>query len=118
MPAAEEEAPYFGDVDLDDDVSETNSQKMQRAHRLLNSGILERFANSSDEEEGEVQLGPRPRIANPVMATFISQMFSEDRELFLMQLLKQKKKEDNDDMKKEFYLLKCNQEKQSGMVKS
>ena len=83
----------------------------------MNSGILERFANSSDEEEGEVQLGPRPRIANPVMATFISQMFSE--EIFLMQLLKQKKKEDNDDMKKkEFYLLKCNQEKKSGMVKS
>ena len=80
MPAAEEEAPDFGDVDLDDDVSETNSQKMQRANRLLNSGILERFANSSDEEEGEVQLGPRPRIANPVMATFISQMFSEDRD--------------------------------------
>ena len=81
MPAAEEEAPDFGgDVDLDDDVSETNSQKMQRANRLLNSGILERFANSSDEEEGEVQLGPRPRIANPVMATFFSQMFSEDRD--------------------------------------
>ena len=80
MPAAEEEAPDFGDIDLDDDVSETNSQKMQRANRLLNSGILERFANSSDEEEGEVQLGPRPRIANPVMATFISQMFSEDRD--------------------------------------
>ena len=80
MPAAEEEAPDFGDVDLDDDVSETNSQKMQRANRLLNSGILERFANSSDEEEGEVQLGPRPRIANPAMATFISQMFSEDRD--------------------------------------
>ena len=81
MPAPEEEAPDFGgDVDLDDDVSETNSQKMQRANRLLNSGILERFANSSDEEDGAPQLGPRPRIANPVMATFISQMMSEDRE--------------------------------------
>ena len=81
MPAPEEEAPDFGgDVDLDDDVSETNSQKMQRANRLLNSGILERFANSSDEEDGAPQLGPIPRIANPVMATFISQMMSEDRE--------------------------------------
>ena len=81
MPAPEEEAPDFGgDVDLDDDVSETNSQKMQRANRLLNSGILERFASSSDEEDGETQLGPRPRIANPVMATFLSQMFSEDRD--------------------------------------
>ena len=75
MPATEEEAPDFGDVDLDDDVSETNSQKMQRANRLLNSEILQRFANSSDEEEGEVRLGPRPRIAHPAMATFLSQMF-------------------------------------------
>ena len=41
LPVPEEEAPDFGgDVDLDDDVSETNSQKMQRANRLLNSGIL------------------------------------------------------------------------------
>ena len=80
MPAPEEEAPDFGgDVDLDDDVSETNSQKMQRANRLLNSGILDRFATSSDEEDGAPQLGPRPRIASPVMATFISQMMSEDR---------------------------------------
>ena len=81
MPAPEEEAPDFeGDVDLDDDVSETNSQKMQRANRLLNSGILDRFATSSDEEDGAPQLGPRRRIANPVMATFISQMMSEDKE--------------------------------------
>ena len=50
--APEEEAPDFeGDVEIDDDVSETNSQKMQRANRLLNSGILDRFANSSDEED-------------------------------------------------------------------
>ena len=82
LPAPEEEAPDFGgDVDLDDDVSETNSQKMQRANRLLNSGILGRFATSSDEEDGEVQLGPRPRIAVPAMAHFISNMLSEDREL-------------------------------------
>ena len=80
MPATEEEAPDFGDVDLDDDVSETNSQKMQRANLLLNSEILQRFANSSDEEEGEVRLGPRPRITHPAMATFISQMFSGDRD--------------------------------------
>ena len=81
LPAPEEEAPDFGgDVDLDDDVSETNSQKMQRANRLLNSGILGRFATSSDEEDGEVQLGPRPRIAVPAMANFISNMLSEDRE--------------------------------------
>ena len=77
MPATEEETPDFGDVDLDDDVSETNSQKMQRANLLLNSEILQRFGNSSDEEEGENILGPRPRIAHPAMATFISQMFSD-----------------------------------------
>ena len=93
LPAPEEEAPDFGgDVDLDDDVSETNSQKMQRANRLLNSGILGRFATSSDEEDGEVQLGPRPRIAVPAMANFISNMLSEDRE-FIEHLLKQMKKE-------------------------
>ena len=34
--APEEEAPDFGgDVEIDDDVSETNSQKMQRANRLF-----------------------------------------------------------------------------------
>ena len=77
---ATEEAPDFGDVDLDDDVSETNSQKMQRANLLLNSEILQRFANSSDEEEGESRLGPRPRIANPAMARFISQFLSQDRD--------------------------------------
>ena len=82
LPVPEEEAPDFGgDVDLDDDVSETNSQKMQRANRLLNSGILGRFATSSDEEDGEAQLGPRPRQAVPAMANFISQMLSEDREV-------------------------------------
>ena len=81
LPAPEEEAPDFGgDVDLDDDVSETTSQKMQRANRLLSSGILGRFATSSDEEDGEVQLGPRPRIAVPAMANLISNMLSEDRE--------------------------------------
>ena len=88
LPAPEEEAPDFGgDVDLDDDVSETNSQKMQRANRLLNSGILGRFATSSDEEDGEAQLGPRPRQAVPAMANFISNMLSEDRE-FIDELIK------------------------------
>eukprot|EP00434_Breviolum_minutum_P040301 symbB.v1.2.035808.t1/scaffold4905.1/size33141/5 len=80
MPATEEEAPDFGDVDLDDDVSETSSQKMQRANLLMNSEILQRFAKSSDEEEGESRLGPRPRIANPAMARFISQFLSQDRD--------------------------------------
>ena len=80
LPAPEEAPDFGGDVDLDDDVSETTSQKMQRANRLLSSGILGRFATSSDEEDGEVQLGPRPRIAVPAMANLISNMLSEDRE--------------------------------------
>ena len=80
MPATEEEAPDVGDVDLDDDVSETSSTRMQRANLLMNSEILQRFANSSDEEEGESRLGPRPRIANPAMARFISQFLSQDRD--------------------------------------
>ena len=79
MPAAEE-APAFGDVDLDDDVSETSSTRMQRANLLMNSEVLQRFANSSDEEEGESRLGPRPRIANPAMARFTSQFLSQDRD--------------------------------------
>ena len=53
---------------------------MQRANLLMNSEILQRFANSSDEEEGESRLGPRPRIANPAMARFISQFLSQDRD--------------------------------------
>ena len=80
--APEEEAPDFeGDVEIDDDVSETTSQKMQRANRLLNSGILDRFANSSDEEDEDApRLGPRPRKAAPAMANFISSMLSEDKD--------------------------------------
>ena len=85
--APEEEAPDFGG-DIDDEVSETASQKMQRANRLLNSGILDRFANSSDEEdEFAPRLGPRPRQAVPAMANFISNLLSEDRE-FIDELLK------------------------------
>ena len=100
MPAPEEEAPDFGgDVDLDDDVSETNSQKMQRANLFLNSGILDRFATSSDEEDGAPQLGPRPRIASPVMATLISQMMSEDREFLdaLIQAEEERKQRRHDE---------------------
>ena len=86
--APEEEAPDFGgDVEIDDDVSETTSQKMQRANRLLNSGILDRFANSSDEEDDAPRLGPRPRLAVPAMANFISSMLSEDKD-FIDELLK------------------------------
>ena len=79
MPATEE-APDFGDADLEDDVSETSCRGMQRANLLMNSEVLQRFANSSDEEEGESRLGPRPRIANPAMARFISQVLSQDRD--------------------------------------
>ena len=76
---ATEKAPDFGDADLDDDVSETSSTRMQRTNLLMNSEILQRCANSSDEEEGESRLGPRPRIANPAMARFISQFLSRQR---------------------------------------
>eukprot|EP00434_Breviolum_minutum_P035546 symbB.v1.2.031468.t1/scaffold3657.1/size52529/4 len=80
--APEEEAPDFeGDVEIDDDVSETNSQKMQRANRLLNSGILDRFVNSSDEEDEDApRLGQRPRLAPAAMANFNGSMLPEDRE--------------------------------------
>ena len=80
--APEGEAPDFaGDVEIADDVSETNSQKMQRANRLLNSGILDKFAHSSDEEDEDApRLGPRPRLAPSAMANFIGSMLPEDRE--------------------------------------
>ena len=39
MPATEE-APDFGDADLDD-VSETSSTRMQRANLLMNSDVLQ-----------------------------------------------------------------------------
>ena len=80
--APEEEAPDFeGDVEIDDDVSETASQKQQRANRLLNSGILDRYANSSDEEDEHApRLGQRPRMAPAAMANFIGSMPPEDRE--------------------------------------
>ena len=86
--APEEEAPDFeGDVEIDDDVSETNSQKMQRANRLLNSGILDRFVNSSDEEDEDApRLGQRPRLAPAAMANFIGSMLPEDRQ-FIDELL-------------------------------
>ena len=80
--APEEEAPDFeGDVEIDDDVSETSSQKQQRANRLLNSGILDRYVNSSDEEDEHApRLGQRPRMAPAAMANFIGSMLPEDRE--------------------------------------
>ena len=80
--APEGEAPDFeGDVEIDDDVSETTSEKMQRANRLLNSGILDKFANSSDEEDEDApRLGPRPRLAPTAMANFIGSTLPEDRE--------------------------------------
>ena len=80
--APEEEAPDFeGDVEIDDDVSETSSQKQQRANRLLNSGILDRYAHSSDDEDEDApRLGPRPRMAPTAMANFIASMLPEDRE--------------------------------------
>ena len=80
--APEEEAPDFeGDVEIDDDVSETSSQKQQRANRLLNSGILDKYAHSSDDEDEDApRLGPRPRMAPTAMANFIASMLPEDRE--------------------------------------
>ena len=79
--APEEEAPDFqGDVEIDDDVSETSSQKQQRANRLLNSGILDKYAHSSDDEDEDApRLGPRPRMAPTAMANFIASMLPEDR---------------------------------------
>ena len=84
MPATEE-APDFGDADLGD-VSETSSTRMQRANLLMNSDVLQQYADSEDEEREESRLGPCPRIANPAMARFISQFLQSDREL-LDQLL-------------------------------
>ena len=85
--APEGEAPDYGG-EIEDDVSETASQKMQRANRLLNSGILDRFANSSDEEDEDApRLGPRPRLAPTAMANFIGSMLPEDRQ-FIDELLK------------------------------
>ena len=80
MEEAEVEAPDFGDDQLEDDASETNSVQMNRANRLLNSGILDRFADTDDEEEGARRLGPRPRQAGRAMARFMSQFLSQDRE--------------------------------------
>ena len=48
MPATEE-APDFGDADLDD-VSETSSQQMQRANLPMNLDVLQQYADSEDEE--------------------------------------------------------------------
>ena len=51
MPATEE-APDFGDADLDD-VSETSSQQMQRANLLMNSDVLQQFADQFADSEDE-----------------------------------------------------------------
>jgi len=60
---------------------------MQRANRLLNSGILDRFVNSSDEEDEDApRLGQRPRLAPAAMANFIGSMLPEDRQ-FIDELL-------------------------------
>ena len=83
---ATEEAPDFGDGDLDDDVSETSSTQMRRANLLMNSGVLQQYADSENEEEEESGLGPRPRMARPAMARFLSQFLHSDRQ-FLDQLL-------------------------------
>ena len=85
--APEGEAPDYGG-EIEDDVSETASQKIDRANRLLNSGILDRYENSSDEEDEDApRLGPRPRMAPTAMANFIGSMLPEDRQ-FIDELLK------------------------------
>ena len=84
MPATEE-APDFGDADLDD-VSETSSTQMQQASLLMNSDVLQQYADSEEEEQEGSRLGPRPRIANPAMARYICQFLQSDRD-FLDQLL-------------------------------
>ena len=49
---ASDDAPDFGDIDLDDEDSETESAMMRRANNLVNSEVYQHFA---DEEniEGE-----------------------------------------------------------------
>ena len=114
--APEEEAPDFGgDVEIDDDVSETNSQKMQRANRLLNSGILDRFANS--KMNLHLDLDHVRDWQFLLWQTSSAACYLKTR-TSLMNFSRQMKKDNNEDMKKELGLLKGNQEKKSDMVKS
>ena len=62
---ATEDVPDFGEIDLDDEQSETESVQMERANLLINSDVIQQYASSEDDEEEGGNLGPRPRKAHP-----------------------------------------------------
>ena len=75
---ASEDAPDFGDIDLDDEDSETESAMMRRANNLVNSEVYQHFADEENIEGEPSNLEQQPRMATPAMARFIHNLLHDD----------------------------------------
>ena len=75
---ATDDAPDFGDFDINDEYSETESVMMRRTNELVNSEVYQHFADEENIEGEPSNLEQRPRKATPAMARFIHNVFGRD----------------------------------------
>ena len=75
---ATDDAPDCGELDINDEYSETESVIMRRANELLNSEVYQHFADEENIEGEPSNLEQRPQMATPAMARFIHNVFGRD----------------------------------------
>ena len=75
---ATDDAPDFGDLDINSEYSETESAMMRRTNELLNSEVYQHFADEENIEGEPSNLEQRPRMATPAMARFIHNLLHDD----------------------------------------
>ena len=96
---ATDDAPDFGEIDINDEYSETESVMMRRANELLNSEVYQHFADEENIEGEPSNLEQRPRMAQPAMARSIHNVSGIDVTM-MDSLLQADRERSNDDMKK------------------
>ena len=74
-----DDAPDYGEEDLNDEYFETESVMLRRANELLNSQVYEHFANEGNIEGEPNVHEQRPRMASPALARFLHNMLESDR---------------------------------------
>ena len=75
---ATDDAPDYGELDINDEYSETESVMMRRANELINSEVYQHFADEENIEGEPSNLEQRPRMATPAMARFNRNVFREE----------------------------------------